>query len=70
MLRAHFNIWKEIKLGMVFKDNKILNRDKERHIIIEKDYVASLGGAEEFKKMLWAAAVKNGFQNVKEKMGQ
>jgi len=43
-----------------------LNRDKERHIIIEKDYVASLGGAEEFKKMLWAAAVKNGFQNVKE----
>jgi len=26
--------------------------------------VASLGGAEEFKKMLWAAAVKNGFQDV------
>jgi len=58
--------WKEIKLGIVFKDNKILNKDKERHIIIEKDYVASLGGAEEFKKMLWATAVKNGFQNVKE----
>jgi len=58
--------WKEIKLGMVFKDNKIINRDKERHIIIEKDYVASIGGAEEFKKMLWAAAVRNGFENVKE----
>lgn len=58
--------WKEIKLGIVFKDNKILNKDKDRHIIVEKEYVASLGGAEEFKKMLWAAAVRNGFQNAKE----
>lgn len=58
--------WKEIKLGIIFRDNKILNKDKERHIIIEKDYVASLGGVVEFKKMLWSAAVKNGFQNVKE----
>jgi len=24
--------FKEIKLGMVFKDNKIINKDKERHI--------------------------------------
>lgn len=58
--------WKEIKLGMIFKDSKIINRDKERHIITEKEYVACLGTAEEFKKMLWAAAIKNGFQNVKE----
>lgn len=58
--------FKEIKLGMVFKDSKIINRDKERHIIIEKDYVSSVGGAEEFKKMLWAAAVRNGFQDIKE----
>lgn len=58
--------WKEIKLGIVFKDNKILNKDKDRHIIVEKEYVASLGGAEEFKKMLWAVAVRNGFQNAKE----
>jgi hypothetical protein len=50
----------------IFKDNKILNKDKERHIIIEKDYVASLEGAAEFKKMLWAMAIKNGFQNAKE----
>jgi len=58
--------YKEVKLGMVFKDNKILNRNKERHIIIEKDYVTCLGTAEEFKKMLWAAAIRNGFQDVKE----
>lgn len=58
--------YKEVKLGMVFKDSKILNRHKERHIIIEKDYVACLGTAEEFKKMLWAAAIRNSFQDVKE----
>lgn len=58
--------YKEVKLGMVFKDSKILNRNKERHIITEKDYVVCLGTAEEFKKMLWASAIRNGFQDVKE----
>lgn len=58
--------YKEIKLGMIFKDSMILNRHKERHIIAEKDYVACLGTAEEFKKMLWAAAIRNNFQNAKE----
>lgn len=58
--------YKEIKLGMVFKDSKILNRHKERHIIAEKEYVACLGTSEEFKKMLWATAIRNGFQEVKE----
>jgi len=58
--------YKEIKLGIVFKDSMVLNRNKERHIIAEKDYVACLGSAEEFKKMLWAAAIRNGFQDVKE----
>ncbi|NLY71495.1 MAG: ISKra4 family transposase, partial [Clostridiales bacterium] len=58
--------WKEIKLGMIFRDDRILNRNKERHIITEKDYVACLGSAEEFKKMLWSEAIKNGYQEVKE----
>jgi hypothetical protein len=58
--------WKEIKLGMVFKDDKILNRNKERHISIDKDYVAHLGSAEEFKKMFFSTAVKNGYQEAKE----
>ena len=58
--------YKEMKLGMVFKDSMILNSNKERHIIAEKDYVACLGTAEEFKKMLWAAAIRNGFQDTKE----
>jgi Uncharacterised protein family (UPF0236) len=58
--------WKEIKLGIVFKDNKIINKDKERHIIVEKDYVSTIYGIEEFKQMLWAVAVKNNFQDAKE----
>ena len=66
MLHIRGEGWKEIKLGMVFKDDKILNKDKERHIITDKDYVGFFGSAEEFKKMLFAAAVKNGFMDVKE----
>ena len=66
MLHIRGEGWKEIKLGMIFKDDKILNKDKERHIIIEKDYVGFFGSAEEFKKMLFAAAVKNGYMDVKE----
>ena len=57
--------WKEIKLGIIFRDNKILNKDKERHIIIEKDYVASLGGVVEFKKMLWSEQLKMGFRMLR-----
>ena len=58
--------WKEIKLGMVFSDNMVINRNNPRHIIAEKEYVAYLGSAEEFKKMLWATAVRNGCEKVKE----
>jgi hypothetical protein len=58
--------WKEVKLGEVFKDTKIINAGKERHIIVEKDYTAVVGSAEEFKKFLWACAVRNGLEEVKE----
>lgn len=58
--------WKEIKLGEVFKDNKIINMDKERHMIVEKEYTALLGSAEDFKKFLWSTAVRNGLEEVKE----
>ena len=30
--------WKEVKLEEVFKDTRIINAGKERHIIVEKDY--------------------------------
>jgi hypothetical protein len=51
---------------MVFKDGMIINKNKGRKIIVEKEYVAHLGTAEEFKKMLWLTAVRNGYQEVKE----
>ncbi len=54
------------KVRDVFSDNMVLNKNKPRHIIAEKEYVAYLGSAEEFKKMLWAAAVRNGIEEVKE----
>ena len=58
--------WREVKLGIIFSDLNILNKSKPRHIINEKDYVAYIGSAEEFKKLLWASAVKNGCLEVKE----
>lgn len=58
--------WKEVKLGEVFKDTKIINKGNERQIIVEKDYTAVIGSAEEFKKFLWACAVRNGLEEVKE----
>lgn len=58
--------WKEMKLGIIFSDLNILNKNKTRHIINEKDYIAYLGTAEEFKKMLWASAIKNGCLNVEQ----
>ncbi|MBC8061148.1 MAG: ISKra4 family transposase [Clostridiaceae bacterium] len=58
--------WREVKLGIIFSDLNVLNKNKPRHIISEKDYVAYLGTAEEFKKMLWASAVKNGCLNVEQ----
>lgn len=66
MVSIRYEGWKEIKLGIVFKDSKIINKDKERHIIIEKEYTAYVGSAEEFKKQLWATAVRNGLEEVKE----
>eukprot|EP00831_Metopus_contortus_P028779 TRINITY_DN23821_c0_g1_i1.p1 TRINITY_DN23821_c0_g1~~TRINITY_DN23821_c0_g1_i1.p1 ORF type:complete len:284 (-),score=32.32 TRINITY_DN23821_c0_g1_i1:129-980(-) len=58
--------WKEMELGIIFSDLNVLNKNKPRHIINEKDYIAYLGTAEEFKKMLWASAVKNGCLNVEQ----
>jgi hypothetical protein len=64
MVAIRGNGWKEMKLGIIFSDLNIENKNKSRHVIGEKDYVAYLGTAEEFKKMLWASAVKNGCLNV------
>jgi hypothetical protein len=59
--------WKENKLGIVFSSNEVRQRsrktEQERGAcdILKKEYVTYLGGAEEFKKRLLAAAVEDGY---------
>ena len=58
--------WKEIKLGMLFKDNKIMEKKDGKNAITEKEYVSCLGSADSFKKMLFKTAVENGYGKTKE----
>ncbi|MDR1166644.1 MAG: hypothetical protein LBO66_12415 [Deltaproteobacteria bacterium] len=57
--------WMENKLGMVFStDNfKKINNEKgeEEARLGKREYIAYLGSAEEFKKHLWALALRNGY---------
>jgi hypothetical protein len=59
--------WKENKLGIVFNSNEVRERKRKTEQqrgscdILKKEYVTYLGGAEEFKKRLLAAAVEDGY---------
>ena len=53
--------WKEMKLGMVYKDNNTIKMINGKHIITEKDYVAYLGSPEKFKQLLLKNAIDNGY---------
>lgn len=57
--------WKENKLGIVFKDNNKLKKLNGKNIITEKEYVSYLGDSETFKKMLFKAAIDNGYGTTK-----
>lgn len=54
-------VWRENKLGLVFKDNKTLERIDGKNIITEKEYVSHLGGTEKFKSLLFKAAINKGY---------
>ncbi|MCL1791296.1 MAG: ISKra4 family transposase [Peptococcaceae bacterium] len=57
--------WKEMKLGMVFSDKAIRQRNK--HIDIDqKEYTAYFGSVHEFKKLLFDAAARAGYGKVKQ----
>lgn len=56
--------WKEMKLGMVFKDKDVIKRAKGSAIITQKEYVTYFGSVEEFKKILFAAAAKAGYGSI------
>jgi len=59
--------WRENKLGLLFTDRDLLKTKSENNIILKKEYVSYIGSAEEFKKHVFEAAVRNGygtFENV------
>jgi hypothetical protein len=59
------SVWMENKLGMIFNSNDFFywtDKHGERHHEIgAREYVAYLGSAEEFKKFLFAAAIRNNY---------
>lgn len=58
--------WKEMKLGLVFRDADVIKRNDENHIITKKEYVSYFGSVNEFKKFLFAAAARAGYGIMKE----
>ena len=62
--------WRENKLGEVFTTRDVrywTNHKGERcHQIMKKEYVSYVGAAEEFKKHLFACALRNGYGQFKE----
>jgi hypothetical protein len=57
------SIWMENKLGMIFNSKDFEwwfdKNGKKQHSIGKREYVAYLGGVEEFKKLFFAAAMRN-----------
>jgi len=57
--------WRENKLGMVFSSDNIrttINKKGEKsNKILKKEYTSYIGSVNEFKKYLFACAVKNGY---------
>jgi hypothetical protein len=62
--------WRENKLGEVFSSNDIHywtdKKGKRQHQILRKEYVSYIGSVAEFKKHLFACAVRGGYGYYKE----
>lgn len=58
--------WKEMKLGLVFCDKDVIRRGDGSHTIAKKEYVSYFGSVNEFKKLVFAAAVRAGYGKIKE----
>ena len=62
--------WRENKLGMVFSSDNIRKtvnkKGEEIGKILKKEYTSYVGSAQEFKKRLFACAVRNGYGAYKE----
>lgn len=53
--------WKEMKLGLVYSDDHVLTHQGGQSTLVEKEYVTKLGGVEDFKPLLFAAAARGGY---------
>jgi len=58
--------WRENKTVMVFTNKDMIRRKDGGNIIINKEYAAFIGSAEEFKGYVLSAAVNAGYGKVKE----
>jgi hypothetical protein len=62
--------WRENKLGEAFSSKNIRywidHKGKRQHQILEKEYVSYIGPVSEFKKHLFALALRNGYGRYKE----
>jgi hypothetical protein len=62
--------WRENKLGMVFSSDQIKRRVNKKGETVskieKKEYTSYVGSAQEFKKHLFACAVRNGYGRYKE----
>lgn len=67
---ADGSTWRENKLGIIFSTDNIhfwKNKKGERvHQIRSREYVSYIGEAQEFKRHLFAAAVRNGYGTYRE----
>ena len=52
--------WREMKLGITFRDKDIIKRKNKSGIITQKEYVSYLGSVNEFKKFVYDSAAKAG----------
>jgi len=62
--------WRENKLGEVFSSSNIRywtdHKGNRQHQILEREYISYIGAASEFKKHLFALALRNGYGHYKE----
>ena len=53
--------WRENKTVMVFTDKNMIRRKDGSRMIVQKEYAAFIGTAEEFKKYVFDLAIRNGY---------
>ncbi len=67
---ANGSSWRENKLGLVFSSDHIHEweniRGESQHMILKREYISLIGETEEFKKHLFALALRNGLGEYKE----